>query len=115
MTNQEIFDKVYKHLLTQNARSTGGFAFGCMYRGHAGRKCAVGCLVPDERYSTHLEGHGVSHPHVLDALGFSVPVADDTMRLLDRLQRVHDLDPPEAWPIQLAAVAATFSLTVPTL
>lgn len=48
MTNQEIFEKVAKHLLDQGRRSTLATPTGdegaCAYRGTGGAKCAVGCL-----------------------------------------------------------------------
>ena len=63
MTNQEIFDKVSAHLLAQNAKS---LAFidsyqgqACAYRGAEGRMCAAGCLIPDNRYYSGMEGKTV--------------------------------------------------------
>lgn len=53
MTKQEMFDKVAEHLLKQ-----GGPAWDnmCMYRAPNGRKCAAGCLIPDNLYRKEWEG-----------------------------------------------------------
>ena len=91
MTYQEIFDKVATHLLTQNARSWApSFPYrACAYRGIGGLKCAIGCLIPDERYSVELEGKAASSPLVMSAVG--VPAADtDLGSFLRYLQGIHD-------------------------
>lgn len=64
MTEQEIFNQVATHLLTQmrTAQSVEQPAGGCRYRVETqGRvlKCAVGCLIPDESYTPDLEGVAV--------------------------------------------------------
>lgn len=59
MTNQEIFDKVATHLLSQGKRSALG-GVGCAYRGDGGLQCAIGCLIPDELYRYELEGWGAA-------------------------------------------------------
>jgi len=48
-TLQETFDKVARHLLTQQAKAEQPDG-NCAYRGEHGRKCAVGCLISDEEY-----------------------------------------------------------------
>ena len=53
MTQQQIFDKVATHLLTQGAKSMMGDT--CRYRGSNGAKCAVGCLIKDDHYDPILE------------------------------------------------------------
>lgn len=96
MTNQEIFDKVNQHLLTQKTAAVANGA--CAYR--AGDKaCAVGALIPDNLYTPAIEGCSVSvlvsDPEVeynsplapvLIAAGFT----PDQYPLLRDLQRVHD-------------------------
>ena len=59
MTNQQIFNKVAKHLLKQGRRARDGN--GCAYRGENGTKCAVGCLIPDALYDDRLEGSSVRY------------------------------------------------------
>ena len=60
MNQQEIFDKVATHLITQGVQATsvkesGGYP-SCAYRGDNGTMCAAGCLIPDEEYNPEFEG-----------------------------------------------------------
>lgn len=50
MTPQEIFNKVWHHMIAQGkpARQKRLEAVGCRYLTDDGRKCAVGCLIPEE-------------------------------------------------------------------
>jgi hypothetical protein len=63
MNNQEIFDKVVTHLITQGVPSRiqmqDSDTAVCMYRGDAGTKCAIGCLIPDDLYDPVLESRSV--------------------------------------------------------
>lgn len=84
MTNQETFDRVAEHLLKQDAKSLRHGA--CAYRGDAGLKCAVGCLISDEDYEYGIEGCGVWSTRLLEWChrnGYSAA-------LLSHLQQVHD-------------------------
>ena len=57
MTNQEIFDKIHQHLLTQRTAAIKNGS--CAYR--AGPKaCAVGALIPDSLYTPEIEGASVA-------------------------------------------------------
>ena len=95
---QKIFNKVSKHLLLQNERSVT-FSSGCRYRGEDGLKCAIGCLIKDEVYSSDLEGNGVQSPDVVAALVDSgVKVTPETYELMSRLQEIHDESQPSEWP-----------------
>ena len=96
MTNEETFDKVHTHLLTQQSAATEDGK--CCYR--AGPKsCAVGCLIPDALYTSEIEGasvatlinQGDTYPH--HPLGYALKQAGFTPEqypLLRDLQRVHD-------------------------
>ena len=58
---QEVFDQVKNHLLTQNKKSLlpneiRYLGNGCAYRGENGLKCAVGCLIGDDEYTSGIEG-----------------------------------------------------------
>lgn len=119
MTNQEIFDTVARHLLTQKEKCGEGAL--CNYR-RGGLKCAVGVLIPDELYSSAIEGIPVDHFFLEeDALLPSPEVAavsawfkrtfpDGQNRLIDELQVVHDSWKVEEWKDELAHVAYTFYL-----
>ena len=67
MDNQEVYDKVKAHLLSQNRKSLelGG---GCAYRGMDGAMCAVGVLIPDDMYSRSMEGSECGVGEVRDVL-----------------------------------------------
>jgi hypothetical protein len=107
MTTQEIYDIVKKHLLVQNAASM--FEEGiCAYRDATGRKCAVGCLIPDEKYSSDIEGHNIFDDDVQQACGVTDP---KQVKLLYDLQCIHDTVDPGDWSYRLALVADEHNLT----
>lgn len=97
MELQEIFDTVVKHLHEQNSQSVDEKG-SCMYRGVDGKKCAVGCLIPDDLYSKDIETHGSGATevrHVLAKAGV-IKSEDDIFTseqlLLNSLQRFHDYE-----------------------
>jgi len=59
-SEQEVFDYVIGHLVSQGKQSlqTEGWE-PCAYRGENGTKCAVGALIPDEVYNDGMEGNPV--------------------------------------------------------
>lgn len=71
---QDIYNTVRTHLLTQNAKSMRPSRLPagdpqCAYRGSGGMKCAVGVLIPDEKYSPSMEGYSVHRAATADAAG----------------------------------------------
>lgn len=118
MTNQAVFNKVVKHLLTQKKRSTVKLANNemmCAYRGTNNLKCAIGVLIPNTRYRESFEGTGLFDPFselgnpVLKAAGLTVEQGD----LGEALQSVHDRVQPSRWPTALRRVAKDFNLKLP--
>ncbi len=125
LTNQEIFDKVAKHLLAQNKQSRRDTCYttmtsACLYRTPGGLKCAVGCLIDDEHYDQNCEGVSVSKlvatgPKVitlresLERSGVDIH-NEDTQELLRQLQILHDQNEPQTWGNGLLAVAAKLGL-----
>lgn len=116
MTPQEIFDAVSSHLLKQNERSTRPSG-GCAYRSEDGLKCAVGCLIPDEKYSYTMEGTRVLTRAVFSTLPFEVALdesgywaKDDRITLLDELQLIHDQHDVSYWPTRLRDLAERWKL-----
>ena len=106
--NQEIFDTVAKHLLTQKKRSDGPMQ-NCLYRSKSGLKCAIGCLIPDEKYSPSFEGMSIRQldkTKVLPAAYQGVSLA-----FLGGLQRLHDAYPPSTWNTRLYLFAALNNLS----
>jgi len=104
MTNQEIFDKVSKHLLEQGEKAA--ISGHCMYRMPGGKKCAAGCLIPDELYDPIIEGNGVGFgtevDRVLRKAGFRVL----QFPLISKLQDIHDCtSSPSEWRAELERLA----------
>lgn len=109
-TEQEVFDQVAIHLLTQNRRSlisvTGILCQtgACAYRGDDGCKCAAGSLISDDEYFTEMEGDSWRSLSARDV----VPI--DHLELIIDLQRMHDANPPELWPERLEYIAISYEL-----
>lgn len=90
MTDQEVFDTVARHLLTQGKQSiardvSGGFM--CLYRGPDGCKCAVGALIGDDEYRADMEEHSALELH---RLGLLPERLVEHRFLLEDLQSAHD-------------------------
>lgn len=108
-TSQEVFDIVYKHLLTQNEQAR---RITCRYKiedDDKVLKCAAGCLIPDEKYSSEMEGKMWNELVSLNL------VPSNHFPLIQRLQVIHDTYPVDQWEKELKVVAADFGLTVPNL
>ena len=113
LTEQQVFDRVAKHLLTQNKKSghwvcgTGfGRIFDCLYRGPNGLKCAIGVLIPDEKYEPEFEGLGAINKELCAAAGISHIGKD----FLGDLQDIHDQHRPSRWAQKLRAFAKKHKL-----
>ena len=105
MNMQEVYFKVRNHLLTQGRRAK--IYDQCRYRAPNGDKCAIGCLIPDDKYDPSMEGHLIScSPLIQDAIGAS----EDHIDFLTDLQRVHDFSNPSEWNERLQAVALRYKL-----
>lgn len=96
MTEQEIFDKVVRHLIAQGEQAVDPATGRCQYRAPGGLKCAIGCLIPDELYEPEMDGEMAlsasdvleSYPELAGAIGsYSEALGD----MLNSLQRVHDI------------------------
>jgi hypothetical protein len=107
VTKQETFDIVARHLLTQNAKAWGpydsdiGPTQGCVYRDADGRKCAAGCLIPDDVYRPRLEGE-IADGQVMRAILIDHGHEPGFVR---SLQHVHDDYVAEEWPHKLRIMA----------
>jgi hypothetical protein len=87
MTNQELFNKVVCAVRNQGrpSKSLGGF---CRYRGESGAKCAVGFLIPDDKYDPEMERYLAIElqKKFPDAVEYTAEQA----RLVRALQDAHD-------------------------
>lgn len=105
-TEQEVFDQVAAHLLTQGEVSASSVA--CRYRGPRGLKCAAGCLISDDEYKPEMdEGFiGTSWRHLIE----EGVVSDSHARLISDLQGCHDSLKPSLWPAYLKEIAQEYGL-----
>lgn len=115
---QDIFDKVVNHLLTQNQKSKDYLKYRddakpiltCTYRSllddNTILKCAIGCLVPNDKYSESFEGKSIAS--LIEHLNlFIEPTRLD---LLIHLQTIHDNRSVREWQSSLEDLADTFYL-----
>lgn len=103
-TAQEVYSQVRKHLLTQKIKSMSEEWKGCVYHGPGGLKCAAGCLIAKEEYTTKFEGDAWEH---LADMG-SVPKAHQ--ELISGLQAIHDMRDAASWEHCLDKLAFDFNL-----
>ena len=99
MNKQDIYDKVRAHLLSMDAPATRASALtgggeSCLYLDpDTGRKCAIGCLIPDGHPGQGFLGDVLSlmdeYPDLADLWGVSFD-DDEDGQFLYQLQRVHD-------------------------
>ena len=104
LTEQELFDKVANHLLTQNKKSYNSAENACAYRSPDGLKCAAGCLIEDNEYTDGLEGKTWAGLLVRRC------VKDDHSSLIMRLQKIHDHKRPCEWKDKLKNLAEEYNL-----
>ena len=107
-TRQEAFDTVVTHLLTQNARAD--HAGVCLYRGPKDSKCAVGALIPDDRYYHSMEGSSLNGNSAVKDVLVSSGYSTSDFSFFGVLQKVHDQDKPEAWRQALQLTAKQYKL-----
>ena len=107
MTNQEAFDAVAKHLLTQMKPSVAeNDSQSCLYRGPDGLKCAIGALIPDDQYRKEFEYQGI------DEIAQYVPALEGvSVHLLLELQLIHDDDDALHWKYALIKFATEHGLS----
>ena len=110
MTNQELYDRVKAHLLAQNDKSIG-YLGQCKYHAPDGKKCAIGCLIPEDKYEPAFEGIGIGGTHpmrfmILEAAG----IEEGQLDLARHLQNVHDSRPVKYFERALREVAFAHGL-----
>jgi hypothetical protein len=112
MNDQDIFDFVTRHLLTQGRRATPFNSNGCLYRAHGGLSCAVGCLIPDGSYHPGMEGRGV-RDLTGRLMAMRHPLGQwfaEHMPLLIALMGIHDTIRAAEWRDTLRHLAFTLHL-----
>ena len=102
-TEQQVFDTVAGHLLTQQRQAARGDT--CFYRlSDTELKCAAGCLIPDKEYTRDLEGE-TWHTLIRNQI---VPLKH--VALICSLQRLHDEGGVTSWKDKLQIVAKDYGL-----
>ena len=109
MKRQEIFDTVTRHLLRQRRKSQA-YDGTCLYRGPAGTKCAVGCLLTDEEASRCVEGQS---PDGLLVDGTLPSRLRRHVGFLEELQPLHDDNEPSEWRELLCQLGRSYGLKLP--
>jgi len=105
-TQQETFDKVVKHLLTQNYQCVDE-AGNCVYRDDKGGSCAAGCLIPDYDYHPKMEYLAIDpHRTTKNEATEAVLKEGHDLFLVCDLQQIHDENEPEKW-LELLQAEAT--------
>src|SRR5690242_9312300 len=104
MTNQQAFTNVVKHLRRQGTPAfiddpEAEKGIRCVYRADDGKKCAIGCLIPDDEYRDVFDdGDGYTLTNVIQAVT-ALHGLDESM--LASLQALHDTVDPSEWEEQL--------------
>ena len=110
-TRQDLFNTAYAGLKAQGFKQSLGSRGHCQYRGEDGCKCAVGHLIPDERYNPSFEGNGVTYTPISSAAGVEEVGG---ILFLREMQVAHDHgELPLVMEAKLRALAEKHGLTVP--
>lgn len=118
MTKQELYDKIVGGLRQQGKKSfkqrTIGIAVNdmiCAYRGDNNCRCAFGFVIPDDLYSSRMEGSSVIGVLAeFPTLEAHLNLDAETKLLAMRLQHVHDVINPLAWDNAFVVIADDFGL-----
>jgi hypothetical protein len=109
-TEQQVFDQVARHLLTQKEKSSDidndRGSLGCLYRYDNGTrvlKCAGGCLISDEEFRQSFNS-------LRNGIGWQSLIAVDIAPrehcdLIYKLQDIHDCEQPKNWRGDLIRLA----------
>lgn len=120
MTNQQLFDIAFKGLSAQGRRSVNSYAISgsyCLYRSPDNLKCAVGFLIPDNRYDPIFDQGtqtSVLNNQLLRALLKELYGPDLDLNFLAALQDVHDSAEDDTLVEDLITFAQSQNLEVPT-
>lgn len=127
MTYQEMFNVAYKGLKSQNFYQSvvGGLNSDCQYRGANGMRCALGWLIPDEKYEVVFENKTPSWnlSQATNPKGYKINQRlcaaaglnnKDKIIFAQELQYCHDdATSPEVMKNKLKYFAKKYKLTIP--
>lgn len=104
-TEQQVFDQIATHLLTQNDRALGAGGV-CVFLNDNGLKCAAGCLMTEAEFlALPSEIKGGNWAGVAAYMHIS-----EHEHLIAELQTVHDRRTVEQWPDALRTIAGAEKL-----
>ena len=124
MSTQQIFNTVVEHAKKQGAKCDDKSGT-CYYRhpSGSGLMCFGGVLIKDDHYSVALENKAADSWAVLEALflsgvlGDATAISDDDsgvespeVKLIRRLQVVHDIIPVGEWSTAFEDIAMDYQL-----
>ena len=89
MNKQEMFTKVWLGLQAQGWRQSI-IGTTCRYRGPEGLKCAIGHLIPDDKYQSDWESSSIGYLLGRFPLLVGLHVTQEDVAFLEHLQRAHD-------------------------
>ena len=107
-TEQQIFDQVSKHLLTQMQRSENSDY--CAYRDPCGLKCAAGCLIADSEYVAEMD-HNMEGSDWEQLIKNGL-VPPEHKEFIVKLQQLHDNEDPAQWRHHLTVFAKEHKLVM---
>lgn len=103
-----IFSLVSKHLLQQKVKSQDYGGRGLYFCGEL--RCALGCLIPDDLYSSELEIlGGIANNDQVEAILTNIYGKLD-LSFLQELQNIHDVHDPYLWKEKLESFASRHNL-----
>lgn len=110
---QKIFNKVVNHLRTQGVQALAPTG-SCYYKvPHSKLKCAVGCLIPSNKYNRSIEGSAVNQRPVYSMLGLKS--VSKKIAFLREIQNIHDENTPDKWEELFAKFAKKYKLKLKKL
>ncbi len=121
MNLQEIFNIVWKWFVVEGNEKSVSETGVCRYRGSNGSKCAIGCLIPDDKYSKDIEGVSVL-TLVNRYYSTGIWIKQNLLvssEILSELQRCHDIIGKTSFSIHikegLSVFAQKYSLSIPSI
>lgn len=118
-TQQETFNKVVAFARKQNKRCQE-LDGSCRYRGSNGERCFVGALIPDDLYSSDMEG-ATAKDIIADYKGVGVALLpsdidrEDGIDFFTSMQAIHDQSSASEWEDHFVEFAARNNLTMPEM
>lgn len=127
MDRNKVFNRIAEHLLNQGKPCTETGTDSCLYRGPNGMSCAIGCLIPDDKYDPQFENIGIQILRTTSVLkpnekkfsevilGLIGDMDYDDIELLKQLQNAHDdaatnTHPKQYWGAMLLSIAKRFNV-----